>query len=313
MLLFAPKFQGWRRRLAVLAVTLSFVAGGVAYWLRAPTIVTGESRLLADASRCYSTNRDMAISLNSYIPSDDRPLTPAQRKQIEAIDKLAKTVFRADAVLPTLSAAIAAAGPTLSSDPALQAVLERVARLKSEFEATASKDDHAASLVAKLRSGSEATDSKDDDATSLQRRHPVQKVASDRVELADIFIEPECSAVNTAAVMTIGDVVKTVLHDGLRQISKLSDADLRKGLSAVSDQHDRDYAVFAEGTRGAAEFWYAALLNALSPEEIAALMRYRATSQAKRAALVSAYREAVKSATAGLLFDYLRGDAAASP
>jgi len=290
MLLSASKFPGGRRRFAIFAVALLFVAGGAVYWLRDSAGAGTESGLLADAGECYSLNRNMALSLNGYVPSDDRPPTPAERKQIEAVDKLAKAAFQADAVLPTLRAAVAAAGPNMSSDRALQAALERVATLKSEPKATVSKDDGAA---------------------PSQPRAPAPVAAADRAELADIFIEPECRAVNTAAVLAVGQVIKTVLRDGVEESSKMSDADLRNELSSKAD-HDPDYEFYADGLRGAAKFWYAELLNALSPEEIAALKRYRAASQARRAALVNAYRQAVKNATVGLLFDYLRGDVAAS-
>ena len=91
MLLSVSKCRGQRQRLVIFAVALLFVAGGAS--AQGPTNGGSESRLLADAGRCYSANRYMAIFLRGYVAWGDRTLTPAQRKQIEAIHKLAKAVL----------------------------------------------------------------------------------------------------------------------------------------------------------------------------------------------------------------------------
>src|SRR5262249_62243200 len=100
----------------------------------------------------------------------------------------------------------------------------------------------------------------DDGAAPSQPRAPAPVAAADRAELADIFIEPECRAVNTAAVLAVGQVIKTVLHDGVEESSKMSDADLRNELSSKAD-HDPDYEFYADGLRRAPKFLYPDLLN----------------------------------------------------
>src|SRR5262249_61883973 len=102
---------------------------------------------------------------------------------------------------------------------------------------------------------------KDDGAAPSQPRAPAPVAAADRAELADIFIEPECRAVNTAAVLAVGQVIKAVLHDGVEGSSKMSDADLRNELSSQAD-HDPDYEFYADGLGRAAKFWHAELLHA---------------------------------------------------